>query len=81
MPNDDQKKVAEATIRDLQSRHVFPAPIVTKVEALHGFYPAEEYHQHYADRHPSDPYIVYVDEPKLAALREKFPDLLAKRWT
>jgi len=75
---DAQKKTAEATIRDLEARHAFPAPIVTKVEAFQAFYPAEAYHQHYADRHPDDPYIATVDEPKLAALREKFPDLIAK---
>jgi peptide-methionine (S)-S-oxide reductase len=73
---DEQKKIAETTIRDLEARHVFPAPIVTKVEALRAFYPAEEYHQHYADLHPDNPYIVEVDEPKLVALREKFPQLL-----
>jgi peptide-methionine (S)-S-oxide reductase len=73
---DEQKKVAESTIRDLEARHVFAAPIVTKVEALRAFYPAEEYHQHYADLHPDNPYIVEVDEPKLVALREKFPQLL-----
>jgi peptide-methionine (S)-S-oxide reductase len=71
-----QKKTAEATIRDLEAHHVFSAPIVTKVEAFSAFYPAEEYHQHYADRHPDNPYIVAVDEPKIAALHEKFPSLL-----
>ena len=75
---DQQRKIAETTIRELEARHVFPAPIVTKVEALRAFYPAEEYHQHYADLHPDDPYIVEVDEPKLVALREKFPQLLKR---
>ena len=74
--NEHQKNVAEATIRELTAKHAFSAPIVTKVEALRGFYPAEEYHQHYAERHPDNPYIVQVDEPKLVALREKYADLL-----
>ena len=55
---------------------VFPAPIVTKVEALHGFYPAEAYHQHFYDRNPDYPYIVFNDKPKVALLRAKFPQLV-----
>ena len=76
--NDGQKREAEAAIRELTAQRVFNAPIVTKVVALSAFYPAEEYHQHYLDRHPDDPYIVYNDMPKLKALRERYPALLKR---
>jgi peptide-methionine (S)-S-oxide reductase len=73
---DDQKRVAEATIRELTAKHVYNAPIVTKVVPFVAFYPAEAYHQHYLARHPDDGYIVYNDLPKLKALHDRFPALL-----
>jgi len=48
---------------------------VTQVVPLKAFYPAEAYHQDYATRHPDSPYIVYNDAPKVAHLRQQFPDL------
>jgi peptide-methionine (S)-S-oxide reductase len=71
--NDDQKRVAEAYIRQLDEAHAFPRPIVTQVVAFHGFYAAEGYHQHFLDRHPDNPYIVYNDLPKLEALEKEYP--------
>jgi peptide-methionine (S)-S-oxide reductase len=73
---DEQKRIAEATIRELTAKHVYSAPIVTKVVPFAAFYPAEAYHQHYLTRHPDDGYIVYNDMPKLKALHERFPSLL-----
>lgn len=70
--NDDQKRVAEAYIQQLDQAHVFKHPIVTQVVPLHGFYAAEGYHQHYLDNHRDQPYIVYNDLPKLAALKKEF---------
>lgn len=70
--NDEQKKVAEAYIQQLDDAHVFRRPIVTQVVPLHGFYPAESYHQHYLESHMDSPYIVYNDLPKLAALKKQF---------
>lgn len=70
--NDEQKKVAEAYIRQLDEAHVFKRPIVTQVVPFHGFYPAENYHQHFLDKNPENPYIVYNDLPKLAALKKEF---------
>jgi peptide-methionine (S)-S-oxide reductase len=72
----EQQKVAQETIARLGSAHVFNAPIVTKVEALRGFYAAEAYHQHFYDRNPTYPYIVYNDRPKVDALQAKFPQLV-----
>jgi peptide-methionine (S)-S-oxide reductase len=70
----DQKRVAEAYIRQLSAAHVFHKPIVTRVDALHGFYKAENYHQDYLVLHPDQPYIATYDAPKVAMLREAFPD-------
>jgi peptide-methionine (S)-S-oxide reductase len=73
--NDEQKRIAEAYVAQLGSAKVFLRPIVTQVVALKGFYPAETYHQNYATNHPNDPYIVYNDAPKVAHLRQQFPEL------
>jgi len=72
---DDQKRIAEAYITQLEKAKVFQRPIVTQVVPLKGFYPAEAYHQDYAAHHPNNPYIIYNDAPKVAHLRELFPDL------
>lgn len=73
--NDEQKRIAEAYIAQLDKAKLFQRPIVTQVVALRAFYPAEAYHQDYAALHPNNPYIVYNDAPKLAHLRQQFPDL------
>jgi peptide-methionine (S)-S-oxide reductase len=70
--NDEQKQVATAYIAQLDHAHVFDAPIVTKLEPLTGFYPAEDYHQDFAVVHPSYPYIVFNDLPKVANLKRLF---------
>jgi peptide-methionine (S)-S-oxide reductase len=73
--SDEQKRIAEAYIAQLDQSKVFGRKIATQVVPLKGFYPAEGYHQNYATLHPSDPYIVYNDAPKVANLRREFPDL------
>jgi peptide-methionine (S)-S-oxide reductase len=73
--NDQQRRIAEAYVAQLEAAKIFPSPIVTQVVPLKGFYPAEAYHQNYAERHPDDPYIVYNDAPKIDHLRRQFPDL------
>jgi peptide-methionine (S)-S-oxide reductase len=73
--NDEQKRIAEAYIAQLDQAKAFPRPIVTQVVALKGFYPAEAYHQNYATLHPDNPYIRYNDLPKVAHLQEQFPNL------
>jgi peptide-methionine (S)-S-oxide reductase len=72
---DEQKRIAEAYIAQLNQAKVFSRQIVTQVVTLKAFYPAEAYHQDYATRHPDNPYIVYNDAPKVAHLRQQFPDL------
>ncbi len=73
--NDEQKRIAEAYIAQLDKAKVFPRPIVTKVVPLHAFFPAEAYHQNYATVHPNQPYIMFNDAPKVEHLRQEFPTL------
>lgn len=72
---DEQKRIAEAYITQLNQAKVFSRQIVTQVVPLKAFYQAEAYHQDYATLHPNNPYIVYNDAPKVAHLRQQFPDL------
>jgi len=73
--NDDQKRIAQDYIAQLDAAHVFARPIVTEVSPLRGFYRAEDYHQDYALHNPGNPYILVCDRPKIAALKKEFPDL------
>ncbi len=70
--NDEQKKIAYAYIAELDKAHIYPRPIVTQLEVLRGFYPAEDYHQDFAVLHPSYPYIVFNDLPKVDNLKKLF---------
>jgi peptide-methionine (S)-S-oxide reductase len=73
--NKDQERIAKAYIAQLDAAHVFPAKIVTDVTPLEALYRAEDYHQDYALHNPGNPYIQICDRPKVAALKEQFPDL------
>ena len=77
--NAEQRAAAQAMIVKLTAEHRFPAPIVTKLETFRHFYPAEDYHVKYAVLHPNEPYIVYNDLPKLAALKKAYPQLVAQK--
>jgi peptide-methionine (S)-S-oxide reductase len=77
--NDEQKRIAEAYVNQLNQAKVFERPIATEVAALNSFYQAEAYHQDYAIRHPNDSYIVINDLPKVANLRRQFPNLYITR--
>jgi peptide-methionine (S)-S-oxide reductase len=74
--DDEQAKIAKAYVAQLDAAKSFPRPIVTKTGTMKAaFYPAEAYHQDYATLHPSNPYIVYNDAPKVENLKRMFPDL------
>ncbi len=73
--NDQQRQVAQSYIQQLSRARAFRQPIVTQLVPLNGFYTAEEYHQNFLNRHPSHPYIVVHDLPKLNQLRREFPNL------
>jgi peptide-methionine (S)-S-oxide reductase len=77
--NEDQKRIAQGYIDQLNQAKVFERSIVTKVVALDSFYKAEAYHQDYAARHPNEPYIRFHDLPKVENLRKEFPDLYIKK--
>jgi peptide-methionine (S)-S-oxide reductase len=71
----EQEKVAKAYVAQLAAAGTFGAPIMTRIEPLKAFYPAEDYHQHYAVKHPEQPYIVRFDLPKIEALKKVYPEL------
>ena len=71
--------MAEAYIQQLNAAKIFHGKIVTQVTPLKGFFAAEEYHQHFLDRNPNNPYIVYNDIPKVKNLQQEFPELLKSR--
>jgi peptide-methionine (S)-S-oxide reductase len=73
--DDEQKRIAKAYIAQLDTAKVFPKPIVTEVTPLKGFYRGEDYHQDYALKNPTNPYITICDLPKISALKQQFPEL------
>lgn len=77
--DDEQKKVAEAYISQLNQAGIFRSPIVTEVAPLGKFYSAEGYHQNYAVRNRSNPYIVNVSDPKVEKLKKMFPGCVRRK--
>jgi peptide-methionine (S)-S-oxide reductase len=77
--DETQKRIAEAYIGQLDSSHAFPRPIVTRVDPLKGFYPAEDYHQDYLIHNPNAPYIAMYDIPKVENFKRVFPELYSGR--
>jgi peptide-methionine (S)-S-oxide reductase len=73
--SDDQKRIADAYIAQLDKAHVYASPIVTRVDPFMVFYRAEDYHQDYLLKHPDSPYIQAFDLPKLAAFKQLLPAL------
>lgn len=72
---EEQRRTARAYMDQLTEAGTFHRPIVTELNPLEGFWPAEDYHQDYLLHHPSQPYIVINDLPKLENLQRTFPDL------
>jgi len=80
--NEQQRRIAQTYINQLNQAKVFERPIATQVVGLHRFYKAESYHQDFAVKYPNDPYIVENDLPKVANLRKEMPNLyVPKRFT
>jgi len=75
---DDEKRTAEAKIQSLNEKHAFARPIVTTLEPLSEFYPAEDYHQDYARLNPDQPYIQSVSIPKVCKVRDKHAALIRR---
>jgi peptide-methionine (S)-S-oxide reductase len=76
--DEDQHRIADAYIKQLDAAHVFSRPIVTQVVPLKAFYAGEDYHQDYALKNPDNPYIAVCDRPKIAALKQQFPELFQR---
>ena len=76
--NDEQKRVAEAYIKQLDAAKVFDRPIVTELSPLDRFFEAEAYHQNYAARNPGQPYIAYTAAPKVEKVRRYYADQLKR---
>jgi len=73
---DEQRRVAEAYIRQLDAAKVFDRPIVTEVKPLDRFFEAEAYHQDYAERNPLSPYILFNARPKVQKVRTYYKERL-----
>ncbi len=73
----DEQRVAEAYLKQLSDAQLFAKPIVVTVEPLpHGFFPAEEYHQRFAAKHPDNAYVCRWSKPKIERIRASFPELV-----
>lgn len=82
VPTDaEQRKVAKAYLKQLADSDLWDKPIVTRIEALGSFYPAEKYHQDFMAANPDHPYIRRWDAPKVAALKQLYPDRYKARFT
>ena len=75
----EQKETAEALIKDLNEQKIWDNPIVTEVEPVKDFYIAEDYHQEYFAKNPSQPYCMAVVAPKVSKFRKHYLDLLKKQ--
>ncbi len=76
--DEDQHRIADQYIKQLDAAHIYARPIVTQVVPLKAFYAGEDYHQDYALKNPDNPYIEVCDRPKIAALKQQFPDLFQR---
>lgn len=77
--DEDQKRIAQAYIGQLDQAHAYSRPIVTRVDPLKGFYAAEDYHQDYLVHNPHVPYIALFDMPKIENFKRAFPDLYSEQ--
>lgn len=74
--NDAQRETVARYIAELDESGLYSGPIVTTLEPFQAFYPAEDYHQNYAQRNAGQPYIRFAAAPKLEKLKRYFTDLL-----
>jgi peptide-methionine (S)-S-oxide reductase len=74
--DDEQRRIAEAYIQQLDNARIFHSPIVTEVTPLKAFYPAEGYHQNYCSLNPHNPYVAAVAEPKVEKTRKLYSEMV-----
>lgn len=75
----NEKKIIEKYISDLESKKIYKQKIVTQVIPFMKFWPAEEYHQNFEKRNPTNPYVKNVSIPRLQRFQRKYPELLKKK--
>jgi peptide-methionine (S)-S-oxide reductase len=76
--DEEQKKIAEEVIKELEEQNIFDRSIVTKLEKMDKFYMAEDYHQEYFANNPFQPYCMAVVAPKVSKFRKHYMDMLKK---
>jgi peptide-methionine (S)-S-oxide reductase len=76
--DEEQKRIAEEVIQDLEAQKIFDRPIVTSLEKMDAFYVAEDYHQEYFANNPYQPYCMAVVAPKVSKFRKHYMDMLKK---
>jgi peptide-methionine (S)-S-oxide reductase len=76
--DEEQKKIAEEVIKELEAQKIFDRPIVTTLEKMDKFYMAEDYHQEYFANNPYQPYCMAVVAPKVSKFRKHYMDMLKK---
>lgn len=74
--NQEQKKVAEASLKEVQSSGLFKHPVVTEITEFKNFYKAEDYHQDYFEHNPNQPYCTFVVKPKVQKFTARYQDKL-----
>ena len=79
--SDEQRDIATRYIAQLDAAKLYPQKIVTRVDPLKAFYPAEAHHQNFLEKNPTYPYIVYNDLPKIRNLKKVFPDVYREQST
>lgn len=68
----EQQQQATAKIAEVTAAGIWDGALVTELEPLKVFYPAEAYHQGYFRAHPQQAYCAAVVSPKVAKFRQKF---------
>jgi peptide-methionine (S)-S-oxide reductase len=76
--NDEQRRIAEETVKEIEAEGIYDDPIVTEIVPFEKFYPAEDYHQEYFGNNPTQPYCVAVVAPKVAKFRQKYVNRLKR---
>ena len=72
---DEQKAEAEQIVQELERDKVYGKPVVTEIQPLRSYWPAEAYHQDFFERNPTQGYCMAVAAPKVAKFRKTFTDL------
>lgn len=76
--NEQQKETAHTFVADLEKRRIFANPVVTAIEPLHNYFPAEKQHQRYFENNPMQSYCAYVVAPKIEKAEDLFGDLFKR---